>query len=106
MKKLIDIDDIDIEDIDIEVMEGIDINDPELRRLRDKAEARDQYLADKEDPRKQNIPSYEFVSASKLEEGEEPLGRVVGHENQKKELLLVIDWFKNSKFFLITPSWS
>ena len=46
---------------------------------------------------KQNVPSYELVYASKLEEGEEPLGRVIGHDNQKKELLLVIDWFKRSK---------
>ena len=28
---------------------------------------------------------------------ETPLSSVVGHDNQKKELLLVIDWFKNSK---------
>ena len=40
---------------------------------------------------------YEFISPHKLEENEEPLGRVVGHENQKKELLNVIDWFKRSK---------
>lgn len=41
--------------------------------------------------------TYELIYASKLEEGEKPLARVVGHENQKKELLLVIDWFKHSK---------
>ena len=33
---------------------------------------------------KKNIPAYELVYASKLEEGEEPLSRVIGHENQKK----------------------
>ena len=48
---------------------------------------------------KKNIPAYELVYASKLEEGEEPLSRVIGHENQKKELLSVIDWFKHSKEF-------
>lgn len=46
---------------------------------------------------KENIPSYQLIDATKLEEGEEPLGRVIGHENQKKELLSVIDWFKHSK---------
>ena len=45
---------------------------------------------------KSNQP-YEVVLNSKLEEGEEPLGRVIGHENQKKELLNVINWFKRSK---------
>ena len=45
----------------------------------------------------EGTPSYKLVDASKLEEGEKPLSRVVGHENQKKELLCVIDWFKHSK---------
>ena len=44
-----------------------------------------------------NVPPYELIYASKLEENEEPLSKVVGHENQKKELLSVIDWFKHSK---------
>ena len=43
------------------------------------------------------LKSYTFVNGSKLEEGEEPLGKVVGHENQKKELLAVVEWFKKSK---------
>lgn len=46
---------------------------------------------------KENVPSYQLINATKLEEGEEPLCRVIGHENQKKELLSVIDWFKHSK---------
>ena len=46
---------------------------------------------------KPNVPSYEIIYASKLEEGEIPLGKVIGHENQKKEILSVIDWFKSSK---------
>ena len=48
-------------------------------------------------PSKENVPTYELVYASKLKENETPLSRVVGHENQKKELLLVIDWFNRSK---------
>ena len=46
---------------------------------------------------KENIPSYQYIKQNKLQEGEEPLSRVVGHVNQKKELLCVIDWFKRSK---------
>lgn len=40
---------------------------------------------------------YELIKAHKLEEGEQPLGRVVGHDNQKKEILNVISWFKKSE---------
>ena len=46
---------------------------------------------------KKDVPSYQIINPSKLEEGEEPLSKVVGHENQKKELLAVIDWFNRSK---------
>lgn len=46
---------------------------------------------------KKEAPTYQLIYASKLEEGEQPLGRVIGHENQKKEILSVIDWFKRSK---------
>lgn len=46
---------------------------------------------------KENVPSYDIIYPSKLEEGEVPLGRVVGHKNQKKEILSVISWFKQSK---------
>ena len=45
----------------------------------------------------ENLSSYELICAQKLESNEEPLSKVVGHDNQKKELLLVIDWFKRSK---------
>lgn len=41
--------------------------------------------------------AYSFHQGSKLEEGEEPLGKVIGHENQKKELLSVIEWFNKSQ---------
>ena len=48
---------------------------------------------------KKDVPPYELVYASKLEKGEKPLSKVIGHENQKKELLYVIDWFNRSKEF-------
>ena len=46
---------------------------------------------------KEGTPTYKLFFAPQLEEGEKPLSRVVGHENQKKELLCVIDWFKRSQ---------
>ena len=46
---------------------------------------------------KEGTPSYKLVQATKSNDEEEPLSNVIGHENQKKELLLVIDWFKRSK---------
>jgi len=42
-------------------------------------------------------PAYKMVYGHSLEEDEEPLSKVVGHENQKKELLAVINWFNHSK---------
>ena len=53
--------------------------------------------ANKNTEEKQKGPSYELVFHSGLNEGEEPLGKVIGHTRQKKELLDVIDWFKRSK---------
>ena len=46
---------------------------------------------------KVNNAPYELVLAHKLEDDEEPLSRVIGHVNQKKELISVINWFKHSK---------
>ena len=43
------------------------------------------------------VCAYQFISPTKLLEGEVPLGNVIGHVNQKKELLSVVDWFKRSK---------
>lgn len=43
------------------------------------------------------VQSYKYFESSKLKEGEEPFSRVIGHDNQKKELLNVVKWFKNSK---------
>ena len=45
----------------------------------------------------QETKAYNLIQTSALEEGEKPLSRVVGHENQKKELLYVVDWFKHSQ---------
>ena len=44
-----------------------------------------------------NQQSYKLINSSKLEEGEIPLGKVIGHDSQKEELLNVINWFKKSK---------
>ena len=46
---------------------------------------------------KPNSKCYKFYHGASLAEGEEPFSNVVGHENQKKELLSVIEWFKKSK---------
>ncbi len=46
---------------------------------------------------KEDAPAYTLQHGEKLKNGEEPLSRVVGHVEQKKELLLVVDWFKRSK---------
>lgn len=41
--------------------------------------------------------AYHLINVAKLEEGERPFDKVVGHEDQKKELLFVMNWFKHSK---------
>ena len=41
--------------------------------------------------------SFEAIYNTKIGSEEKPLGRVVGHENQKKEILSIIEWFRNSK---------
>ena len=57
----------------------------------------DEELDESVQAKKINTPVYELFSGKKLSEGEKPLGKVIGHENQKKELLDVIGWFNNSK---------
>lgn len=83
----------DTEDI-IEDEEDFDLDD----LLGDEEEPHHN-LAIIEDPvtKEKSFVPYEIIYNSHLEEGEEPLGRVIGHDNQKKELLSVIGWFKNSK---------
>lgn len=48
-------------------------------------------------PSKKATSSFEVIYGHPLAEGEVPLGNVIGHENQKKEILNVINWFKRSK---------
>ena len=82
---------IEEEEFDEYIDEEIEFDNPqEARRFMD-------FTCKNQLDSKENVPSYEIIKASKLEEGEEPLSRVIGHENQKKELLSVIDWFKRSK---------
>lgn len=57
----------------------------------------DEELTNNPTPQKPVEKSYTFHHGKDLKEGEEPLSNVIGHENQKKELLAVIDWFKRSK---------
>ena len=49
-------------------------------------EERMRYLCENELDSKKESSTYQLIYASKLEEGEQPLGRVIGHENQKKEI--------------------
>ena len=46
---------------------------------------------------KANVPSSEIIYPSPENKYERPLGGIIGHEAQKKELLSVIDWFNHSK---------
>lgn len=46
---------------------------------------------------KEDCPVYQYIDAEKMNKEEKPLGKVIGHEAQKKELLSVLDWFKHSK---------
>ena len=72
-----------------------------LEEVKKRRAAREAQLEEEQEEKvekdEETINPYELINAHKLEEGEEPLGRVVGHENQKKEILNVIKWFKNSK---------
>ena len=38
---------------------------------------------------KKGVSTYQFFAPSKLNDGEVPLGNVIGHENQKKEIRLL-----------------
>ena len=44
----------------------------------------DEELDESVQAKKINTPVYELFSGKKLSEGEKPLGKVIGHENQKK----------------------
>ena len=74
----------------------ISIDDLEEFEMQRKSVSHDVDLENKPKGNNNKYP-YEFISPQKLNEEEQPLSRVVGHENQKKELLNVIDWFKRSR---------
>ena len=45
--------------------------------------------------KKEEILPYEMVSPKNETTNDKPLSKVVGHESQKEELLLMLQWFKN-----------
>ena len=51
--------DFDDDDDDIPVVDGFESESYE--RIREKMDIRHQYMLDKKDPKKQNVPSYEFA---------------------------------------------
>ena len=91
---------ITVDDDDFDDFEVIDVNEIKDRiadiYVQKYENEKAQEAADKEN-KDDKKPSYELVFHSGLKEGEEPLGRVIGHTNQKKEILDVVDWFKRSK---------
>lgn len=94
-------DDIIEEDDDFEDIEQLDIEEIEaqIREINRAYEAEGNRKDSEENTNEnnKNKQSYEVIYNHGLDEGEKPLERVVGHVNQKKELLDVIDWFKRSK---------
>ncbi len=84
--------DEDFDDDDYD--ELIDANTMELEDiLMDEA---DEELHENSHGESSRLP-YQMITSTALEGDELPLSNVVGHANQKKELLYVIDWFKRSK---------
>ena len=88
--------DIYPEDFDQDWLDMLD-EDDELAPIEDEEEEENNKPQQVLNNKLKSTSSYEVICNAKLEEGEEPLGRVVGHDNQKKELLAVISWFKKSK---------
>ena len=88
---------IDEENELIEEDELLFDGEEEFEEMAQEEEKRMRHLRKNELDSKKESSTYQLIYASKLEEGEQPLGRVIGHENQKKELLFVIEWFKRSK---------
>ncbi len=93
--------DIIEEDDDFEDIEPLDIEEIEaqIREMHRAFEVEDNRKEPEENTKdnNKNKQSYELIYNHGLNEGEKPLERVIGHVNQKKELLDVIDWFKRSK---------
>ena len=82
----------DIEEVDFEEIEA-QIREMHEARMELESAKREEKVEEKDDGRQK----YEVVYNLGLNEGEKPLEKVIGHTNQKKELLDVIDWFKHSK---------
>ena len=80
------------EDYDIEELDTIDVSDLET----DEENIEEEVTQVKQET-KTTTPSFEVIYNAKLEDGEVPLGKVIGHDAQKEEILNVIKWFKNSK---------
>jgi len=92
--------DIIEEDDDFEDIEPLDIEEIEaqISEMHRAFEVEDNKNETKEETKNNNNKQcYELIYNHGLNEGEKPLERVIGHVNQKKELLDVIDWFKRSK---------
>ena len=49
--------------------------------------------------KKQHKTPYDMITSTQDTHSGTPLANVVGHESQKKELLLVLDWFKNLDYW-------
>ena len=49
--------------------------------------------------KKNDVIPYEMVVNDQMKQDEKPLSKVVGHESQKEELILVLDWFKNYNYW-------
>ena len=82
----------DIEEVDFEEIEA-QIREMHEARMELESAKREEKVEEKDNGRQK----YEVVYNLGLNEGEKPLEKVIGHTNQKKELLDVIDWFKHSK---------
>ena len=83
-----------VDDVDAdELFDGLFLDDDCIQPTYDAAPQRDNVI----DIPMEGETYYKLVKGEGLKDGEEPLNRVIGHDNQKKELLNVIKWFKNSK---------
>ena len=89
--------DDDFEDIEPLGIEEIEAQIREINRAYEQEENKKDSEDKKEENSNNNKQCYELIYNHGLNEGEEPLEKVIGHVNQKKELLDVISWFKRSK---------
>ena len=48
-------------------------------------------------PENNKKESYRLIMPTPLEDGEDPFSEVIGHQNEKDELLRIINWFNHSK---------